>query len=471
MTSTLAARPRYAAGVDRSPSLVMSDGTELSWTELFDEFAPAIAAYARSRGVRDTDDLVQDVFAAGVARLPQFEGDRSALRSFLFTIAYRRIADEHRRRYRRPETLVADHEPTPDPALSVEEVIDLDDRANQAMAALEVLTQRERSVLCMRILEGATPAEVGEVLGLSSGNVRVIQARALVKVRHYLRAAKDERASALALIGAPLELIRYLRTEMGAGDALRHWMAEVRTSAPPEPASAAPIKSVPAAIAEPASHTASTILSSMIGSGAGRIGAIVSVVALAAAATGPVLIGDPNESTPSSQSVPFVEVAEQGQRDPVPVAEVASADLPIAEVTDPIEPPPHPSIEMPLPETETELVREGEKIAAVTESASPILDDDVVEPLVDDVVEPLVDDTVDLVEETVDTAVTDVVDPLVEEVVDPLVEDTVDSVDPLVEDTVEVVENVVDPVIEDPLVGDLDEAVDGTVPGLGGLLP
>ena len=77
-------------------TLVISGGTALSWGEVFEEYAPALTAYARSRGVREPADLVQDVFVAAVERAPGFVGDRSGLRSLLFTIAFRQIADEHR---------------------------------------------------------------------------------------------------------------------------------------------------------------------------------------------------------------------------------------------------------------------------------------------------------------------------------------------------------------------------------------
>src|SRR3970282_1872114 len=116
MTSTIGDQVEDTARADTGLALVISDGTALSWSEVFDEHAPAIASYARSRGVRDVEDLVQDVFVAAVKQLADFVGDRSSLRSLLFTIAYRRIADHHRRSYRRPETLVPQHQPGAEPA-------------------------------------------------------------------------------------------------------------------------------------------------------------------------------------------------------------------------------------------------------------------------------------------------------------------------------------------------------------------
>jgi hypothetical protein len=90
VTSTIGDRAEDTARADAGLALVISDGTALSWRDVFDEYAPAIASYARSRGVRDVEDLVQDVFVAAVRQQEDFVGDRSGLRSLLFTIAYRR---------------------------------------------------------------------------------------------------------------------------------------------------------------------------------------------------------------------------------------------------------------------------------------------------------------------------------------------------------------------------------------------
>ncbi|HEX6286966.1 MAG TPA: sigma-70 family RNA polymerase sigma factor, partial [Acidimicrobiia bacterium] len=191
MISTIGDRAEEAARGSGNLALAISDGTQLSWSEMFDEFAPALTSYARSRGVREAEDLVQDVFVAAFKQLPGFVGDRSGLRSLLFTIAYRRIADHHRQRYRRRETLVADHPPRADPGPTVEQIVTLGDTAGRAVQALALLSDRERRVMEMRIFEEDSPANVGRALGLSSGNVRVIQARALAKIRKHLRSTGD----------------------------------------------------------------------------------------------------------------------------------------------------------------------------------------------------------------------------------------------------------------------------------------
>lgn len=228
MTSLLDARSVPPRSGPCGP-LVLSDGTEMTWGEVFAEFSPALASYARSRGIREPEDLVQDVFVAAVDRDIEFRGDLAGLRSLLFTIAFRRIADEHRRWYRNRETLVPEHSPHPDPGPTVEEVVHVRETTGEAMEAFAALSERERRVLRMRFFEDVSPREVGKALGLSSGNVRVIQARALVKIRAYLRRMTGESIPAIA-IGVPVDFVRFLHAGPSDTGVVGTWLTEMRSA-------------------------------------------------------------------------------------------------------------------------------------------------------------------------------------------------------------------------------------------------
>ncbi len=192
---------------DRAVAVITTDGTAWTWDDLDHEFTPAIIAYARSRGVTAHEDIAQDVLLAAVEQLDRFDGDDAALRSWLFTIAFRRITDQHRDRYRRPEQLVADQDPLPCVATSTEEhVIDAAD-VDAVLAAFDVLTSRERSVLERRIIQDVPIAEIAEQLGLRRGHVRVIQTRALAKLRRRLQADDQRLGPTLAALAlSPTQL-------------------------------------------------------------------------------------------------------------------------------------------------------------------------------------------------------------------------------------------------------------------------
>lgn len=471
MTSTIGDRAEDTARADAGLALVISDGTTLSWSEVFDEYAPAIASYARSRGVRDVEDLVQDVFVAAVRQQENFVGDRSGLRSLLFAIAYRRIADHHRRSYRRPETLVPEHTPRPDPGPTVEQVVDLGDSASRAMQAFAVLSERERRVIEMRLIEEASPARVARALGITSGNVRVIQSRALVKIRAQLRSMGESGlAQPIITVAAMADFVRYLIDKPPTDRVLGPWVHELRsrpfdaTLGATAPATDAGIPPAAVATTARATDSAHSLLFAVTSPGVARIGAWVSVVALSAAPLVPALVPGAESSSSVDQANPVIQAQEAASTLPrqpsgASAGEAAAPsvgvkiDTPTSSESVTIEShqPPVPALDAGAGENAGPHAVEQSELPAVT---VPDLVEDVVEPLVTDTVEALVDD---------------VVEPVVDQVV-VVVEDTVEVVDEVVDTVVdEVVEPLVDDVVE-PLIDEVTDSVGGVVPGLGGLL-
>lgn len=452
VTSTIVPRSRRDTEPGGAPGPVMTDGADLTWNQVFDELGPALTSFARSRGVRDPEDLVQEVFAAAIDPHHPFAGDRSGLRAYLFTIAYRRVADEHRRRYRRPEILVSEHPSTPDLAPEVEEVVSRRDLVNKAVNAFSVLSDRERLVLQMRIFDEATPAQVGAILGISTGNVRVIQARALTKVRRFLTSTPDGGVAPTLVLVGPLEVLRYLRDRLRTGDLLGEWVAEVRSTAKPTTpgvVSASPQIQV-GAIAPPAgehtTHSVTSLVSAVADIGIARIGALVSVVAIAAGTAVPAITTDPvppREATVSTITEHYVDMPRPSERT-----------------------------------VRTESFIDGSISAALDESSpvapeAPKPDDGPV-PSIDVVVAPTTVGTVELVEGVVDPLFGDIVEPIVEDVVEPLVEEvlslvTDDIVEPIVEETVVPLVDEAGDTVGD-LIGGVGDTLDDTVEGLGDLL-
>ena len=449
------------------PALATSDGTVLSWEEVFDEYAPALNFYARSRGVPEPEDLVQDVFVAVFKQSPGFVGDRSGLRSLLFTIAYRRIADHHRRCFRRPETLVAEHSPRPDPGPSVEQIVGLSEAAGQAMQAFAVLSERERRVIQMRILEEDSPADVGKALGLSSGNVRVIQARALVKIRKHLRSLGDGGfALPMFTFGAVSDTFRYLRAELPADGPLGRWIEELRSETPILEAATTVghVAMTPGStvVSGRVTDPAHSLVSAAISSGGARLGAAVSVVALSTMLLPAVFPG--GESSQMASTAPAGEVREAASTSASQVEVGMSASAVDSPADRTVTDAPHPvrsvGSEAPLssaPRPDHDATQEAEPAVAGAPQEPEVSIPEVVEPLVtetvdalvDHVVEPLVDVAVETVEDTVAVVAHTV----------GVVTDTVDqAVQPLVDDTAQ------------PLLDDLSGTLDDVVPGLGGLL-
>ncbi|MGH2474711.1 MAG: RNA polymerase sigma factor, partial [Candidatus Limnocylindrales bacterium] len=80
---------------------------------IYEALSPAVAGLFRAQGVDDPDDLTSEVFVGVLRTLARFDGDGAGFRSWVFTIAYRRLADERRRSARRPAPLPLAARPEP----------------------------------------------------------------------------------------------------------------------------------------------------------------------------------------------------------------------------------------------------------------------------------------------------------------------------------------------------------------------
>ncbi|MGH8947140.1 MAG: RNA polymerase sigma factor [Acidimicrobiia bacterium] len=155
-----------------------------AWSQIVRELGPRVQGYARGRGVADAEDVMQDVFTAAAYRIVDFDGEWRAFRSWIFSIAYRQIVNRYRSPSRLdtalPEFVIDRRRSGPD------EIVVLQETASDAVAALDVLNEVERDVILLRVVAGLDTAEVAKAVGKTPGNVRVIQSRALEKVRAEL---------------------------------------------------------------------------------------------------------------------------------------------------------------------------------------------------------------------------------------------------------------------------------------------
>ena len=144
----------------------------------FRSLGPAVQGYLRAAGAHDSEELLGDVFVRVARGLHRFRGDESDLRRWVFTIAYRSLVDEHRRRTRdarllrrsRPTDVPAPDEPF-DPAL---------------VRALRELTPDQREVVTLRFVADLPLDEVARITGRPTGAVKSLQHRALRQLAQLL---------------------------------------------------------------------------------------------------------------------------------------------------------------------------------------------------------------------------------------------------------------------------------------------
>ncbi len=143
------------------------------------------------------EDATERTFLRALAALPRFREqarpddgpEASTFRVWLFRIARNVVANERRRRRRRPTELL---DIALGAGLAVADGTDLEaqavtrDDAAQALRALRSLPDDRRRALTLRFVDEMTTAEIAGVLGRSEGAVRVLIHRALRAVAREL---------------------------------------------------------------------------------------------------------------------------------------------------------------------------------------------------------------------------------------------------------------------------------------------
>ena len=131
------------------------------------------------------DQIVGDVFVKLLDQISAGNGPTAHLRSYLYEITYHRIIDEARYAQRRLPLEVTDWlPPGTDPAfLRLEDKL-LFERIAQAIR--DVLTHDQRHVIILRFLEEFSLRETAGILGKEVSHVKVIQGRAIAKLRGSL---------------------------------------------------------------------------------------------------------------------------------------------------------------------------------------------------------------------------------------------------------------------------------------------
>jgi RNA polymerase sigma-70 factor, ECF subfamily len=147
---------------------------------LYGRYVDAVYRYCYRRlgGREAAEDATSAVFAKALAALPAYR-DGSFL-GWLFAIAHNVVADVHRRR--RPEGPLAAVGDPVDAAPTPEEAALAADERRSVRALLATLPTDQRRVLELR-LAGLTGAEIAAVLGRSVAAVKMLQLRAMTRLR------------------------------------------------------------------------------------------------------------------------------------------------------------------------------------------------------------------------------------------------------------------------------------------------
>lgn len=181
---------------DSFPSTLLQAraGDARAITAIYKDMAPIVIGYLRANRVASPEDVAADVFVSMVQSMPTFDGTEDQFRSWLLTIAHRRMVDTFRRDARRREDAMDPAElPDPEqlgPGTDVRVAARLDGQA--ALAAIDQLTPDQRQVLLLRVLADLSISEISRTVGKPETAVKALLHRATATLKRRLADQRGE---------------------------------------------------------------------------------------------------------------------------------------------------------------------------------------------------------------------------------------------------------------------------------------
>jgi RNA polymerase sigma-70 factor (ECF subfamily) len=163
-------------------------GDEAGFAVLWRSLHPPLLRYLTVRGNDAPEDLAAETWLQVVRDLRGFEGDATAFRAWLFTVARHRAVDQGRARASRPVVPVAEPQVDDDTSPSAEHLAVERDATATALRLVASLPTEQAEMVMLRVVAGLDVAVVASLVGKSPGAVRVAVHRALKSL------ARDPRA-------------------------------------------------------------------------------------------------------------------------------------------------------------------------------------------------------------------------------------------------------------------------------------
>ena len=175
-------------------------GSRDALREVVEIIRPIVVRYVRARvGAAErsglsADDVAQEVCLAAIQALPRYQDQGRPFLAFVYGIASHKVADAHRAAARNrseptdevPERFSLDTGP--------EQMAINSDSAARMQKLLQVLPEKQREILTLRIVVGMSAEETAEAVGSTPGAVRVAQHRALARLKSEIAGAGHEYA-------------------------------------------------------------------------------------------------------------------------------------------------------------------------------------------------------------------------------------------------------------------------------------
>lgn len=163
-------------------------GDDAAWARIYDDLSGPLLGYLRGQHTPDPEDVLGETMLQMVRDIRQFTGDEAGFRSWVFTIAHRRLLDARRSQRRKPadaQTFATIEAALPPVAGAEPKALEQIGR-EEVLALLDRLTAEQREVLLLRLLADLSVAQTSEVTGRTTDAVKALTKRGLDRLRDLL---------------------------------------------------------------------------------------------------------------------------------------------------------------------------------------------------------------------------------------------------------------------------------------------
>ncbi|HXN57139.1 MAG TPA: sigma-70 family RNA polymerase sigma factor, partial [Candidatus Angelobacter sp.] len=153
---------------------------------LYDRYFPQIYRFAYSR-VRDqslAEDVTSEVFFKALRNIKRYTYSGHPFSSWLYQITLNAVADHYRGLHGEVDLEEGSSLPSTAPAV-VDEVVRRD-RSRRIWAAIDQLPRQQRAAMVLKFSEDRKIEEIAQILGKSSGAVKLLLHRAVERLRREL---------------------------------------------------------------------------------------------------------------------------------------------------------------------------------------------------------------------------------------------------------------------------------------------
>ena len=147
--------------------------------------------YYRVGNIKDAEDLTQKVFLKAWQAIGRYKITTSPFLAWLMRISHNLIVDSYRKK--KDKIYLDDDYFTTEPSPNPEKAAEINFDKQRLRVTILQLPADQQQVILMHFIEGFSYAEIASSLGKKEGAIRVIQYRALKKLRQLLEKEKDLR--------------------------------------------------------------------------------------------------------------------------------------------------------------------------------------------------------------------------------------------------------------------------------------